>query len=65
MKIYGFFIEREKVNQSILNLEKSKIKKNNVLEISFDNYGIVKTKKLYKINDMNDLQVSQRQNLKI
>ena len=43
-----FYIEREKINQSVFKLGKSKINKNNVLEISFNEYGIVETKKTYK-----------------
>ena len=38
---------------------KSKINKNYVLEISFDNKGLVKSKKLYDINDMNDLDIAK------
>ena len=51
-----FFIEREKVNQSIFKFGKSKIRKNNVLEVNFDNYGIVQSKKLYNLENMNDLK---------
>ena len=51
-----FFIEREKVNQSIFKFGKSKIRKNNVLEITFDNYGIVQSKKLYNLEKINDLK---------
>ena len=51
-----FFIEREKVNQSIFKFGKSKIRKNNVLEVTFDNYGIVQSKKLYNLDNMNDLK---------
>ena len=51
-----FFIEREKVTQSFIKLGKSKIKKNNVLEIKFNDYGIVESKKFYKIDNMNDLK---------
>ena len=54
-----FYIQREKVNQSILKLGKTKIQKNNVLEVSFDNYGIVKSKKLYQIDNMNELKVDK------
>ena len=52
-----FFLQRNSVNQSVFKLGKSKIKENNVLEISFDTYGIVKTKKLYKVENMNNLKV--------
>ena len=52
-----FYIEREKVNQSIFKLGKSKIRKNQVLEIHFDNTGIVKYKRLYNLENMNDLKI--------
>jgi len=52
-----FYIEREKVNQSIFKLGKSKIRKNQVLEIHYDNTGIVKYKKLYNLENMNDLKI--------
>tara|TARA_B100001121_G_C18603258_1_gene580566 strand:- start:196 stop:645 length:450 start_codon:yes stop_codon:yes gene_type:complete len=52
-----FFIERENVNQSVFKLGKSKIQKNDVIEIVFNDYGIVKTKKIYDLNDMNDLKI--------
>ena len=51
-----FFIEREKVTQSFVKLGKTKIKKNNILEIKFNNFGIVESKKFYIINNMNDLK---------
>ena len=52
-----FYIEREKVNQSIFKLGKSKIRKNQVLEIHYDNTGIVKYKRLYNLDNMNDLKI--------
>ena len=57
INLIWFYIERKKVNQSILKLGKSKIEANNVLEIIFDNYGIVKEKKFYTLKDMNDLKI--------
>ncbi len=59
-----FYIERTKINQSIFKLGKSKIEKNNILEISFNEYGIVENKKLYKIDDMNDIKVVKRRTTK-
>tara|TARA_X000000368_G_scaffold386875_1_gene347129 strand:+ start:498 stop:956 length:459 start_codon:yes stop_codon:yes gene_type:complete len=50
------YIQTEKVNQSVFKLGKSKINLNNVLEIHFNNHGIVNNKKLYKVEDMNDLK---------
>ena len=52
-----FYMESEKVNQSLFKLGKSKIQKNNILLISFNNYGIVDTKKIYTINDMKKLNI--------
>ena len=57
MKIYGI-IFKEKVNQSVFKLGKKKYE-NNVLEIKFNKYGIVESKKLYQINNMNDLKVEK------
>mgnify|MGYP003346120830 CR=1 FL=1 len=54
-----FYIQRQLINQSVFKLGKSKINKNYVLEISFDNKGLVKSKKLYDINDMNDLDIAK------
>ena len=54
-----FYIERSSINQSIVKLGKSKLEKNNILQISFDNQGLVKSKKLYQIDNMNDLQISK------
>ena len=51
-----FYIQREKINQSVFKLGKSKIQKNNILEITFNNYGIVESKKLYDLDDMNDIK---------
>jgi len=51
------FIQTEKINQSIFKLGKSKITRNNVLEIKFNNKGIVNNLKFYALNDMNDLNV--------
>ena len=52
-----FYIERETVNQSVFKLGKSKIIKNNVLEVVFDNYGIVISKNNYDLNNMNELKI--------
>ena len=52
-----FYIEREKVNQSIFKLGQSKIRKNQVLEIHYDSTGIVKYKRLYNLENMNDLKI--------
>ena len=51
------YIQRETINQSVLKLGKSKIQKNNVLEIIFNKYGLVESKKLYNLDDMNDIKI--------
>ena len=51
-----FYIEREKVTQSFLKLGKPKIIKNNVLEVKFNDYGVVESKRFYQLDNMNDLK---------
>ena len=52
-----FFIEREQVNQSVFKLGKTKLTKNNVLEVRFNNYGIVSAKRIYNLENMNDYKI--------
>ena len=52
-----FYIQRETINQSIIKLGKSKIQKNNILEIVFNNRGIVEKKNFYNLENMNDLKI--------
>ena len=58
-----FYIQREKTNQSIVKLGKSKINKNNVLDINFNNYDIVESKKLYQIDKMKNIKVEKNTTL--
>ena len=51
------YIQRETINQSVFKLGKSKIKKNNILEIVFNKHGLVESKKLYNLEDMNDIKI--------
>ena len=51
-----FYIQRVKKNQSIIKLGNTKITSNKVLEIKFNSYGLVENKKLYLIEDMNELK---------
>ena len=51
-----YYFERLKTNQSLIKLGNQKIKKNNVLIVDLDDYGIVKNKKLLNIDDMNDVK---------
>ena len=56
-----FYVERLKSNQSIIKLGAQKIKKNNVLIVELTDDGILKSKKLLDITDMNDLKYLKRQ----
>ena len=51
-----FYIQRVKKNQSIIKLGNTKITSNKVLEIKFNSYGLVEKKKLYLVEDMNELK---------
>ena len=51
-----YYFERLKTNQSLIKLGNQKIKKNNVLIVDLNDYGIVKNKKLLIIDDMNDVK---------
>ena len=51
-----FYIERKQTNQSLFKLGIKKISKNNILVIEFNNKGLVKSKKLVNLNDMNELK---------
>ena len=51
-----FYFERLKTNQSLIKLGTQKIEKNNVLIVQFNNKGMLKSKKLLDLNDMNDLK---------
>ena len=49
------YIERKKTRTTLLKFGKKKIYLNNVLLLEIDNKGILTTKKLFNINDMNDI----------
>ena len=51
-----FYIERKKTNQNLLKLGRKKLAKNNILIIEFNNLGMVSSKELLNLNDMNDLK---------
>ncbi len=52
-----FFIERKKVNQSLLKLGKKKIASNNIIILEFNVMGLVSKKNLLNLNDMNDVKI--------
>ena len=55
-----FYIERKKTNQSLYKLGKKKISYNNIILLEFNSMGIVKTKKLLNLNDMNDIKIAEK-----
>tara|TARA_Y100000816_G_C25638235_1_gene339908 strand:+ start:61 stop:510 length:450 start_codon:yes stop_codon:yes gene_type:complete len=55
-----FYIERQKTNQSIFKLGKKKIYRNNIVLIEFNSMGLVSSKKLLNLNDMNDIKIAEK-----
>ena len=51
------YIERKQTQSKIRNLGKMKIFKNDVLVLEIDNYGILKKKEFYNMNDMQNIKV--------
>ena len=51
------YIERKQSQSTLTNLGKMKIIKNDVLVLEIDNYGILKKKNFYNINDMNNIKL--------
>ena len=51
------YIERKQTQSKLRNLGKMKIFKNDVLVVEIDNYGILKKKEFYNIEDMKKLEV--------
>ena len=55
------YIERKQTQSKLKNLGKMKIYKNDVLVLEIDNYGILKSKEFYNIDDMEKLKKSKYQ----
>ena len=53
------YIERKQTQSELKNLGKMKIYKNDVLVLEFNDYGILKNKKLYDINDMENIKIAK------
>ena len=51
------YIERKQTQSKLTNLGREKIYKNDVLVLEIDNYGILKKKDFYNINDMKNLKL--------
>jgi outer membrane protein assembly factor BamE (lipoprotein component of BamABCDE complex) len=53
------YIERKQTQSELKNLGKMKIFKNDVLVLEIDDYGILKKKEFYNINDMQKIRVAE------
>ena len=53
------YIERKQTQSKLKNLGRMKIYKNDVLVLEIDKYGILKQKKFYNKDDMNEIQVAK------
>ena len=53
------YIERKQTQSKLTNLGKMKIYKNDILVLEIDNYGILKKKEFYNINDMENLKIAE------
>ena len=51
------YIERKQTQSQLKNLGRMKIYKNDVLVLEIDNYGILKKKEFYNINDMKKVKI--------
>ena len=58
------YIERKKINQSLVKLGKKKIKKNNIIVLEFNKKGLVSDKKLLNLDNMNDLKILEKKTSK-
>ena len=54
------YIERKQTQSQFKNLGKMKIYKNDVLVLEIDNYGLLKKKDFYNVNDMEKIDIVKR-----
>ena len=59
-----FYVERKKTNQKIFKLGKKKISKNNVLILKFDSKGMLLSKEVIDIEDMNEIKIADKKTIK-
>lgn len=55
------YIERTLKRGKLIKLGKNYLKKNNILVLEFDNYGILKKKELYDKNKMNNIKFTKNE----
>ena len=53
------YIERRQTQSELKNLGQMKITDNNVLVLEIDDYGVLKQKKFYNINDMKKIKIDK------
>ena len=53
------YIERKQTQSKLKNLGKMKIFKNDVLVLELDNYGILKKKEFFNIEDMENIKIAE------
>ena len=51
------YIERKQTQSKLKNLGKMKIYKNDILVLEIDEYGLLKKKEFYNINDMQEIKI--------
>ena len=54
------YIERTKTRGKLLKLGKNYLKKNNVLVLEFDKYGILERKEFYDKSEMNEIKFAKK-----
>ena len=57
------YIERTKTRGKLLKLGRSHLKKNNVLVLEFDNYGILNKKEFYNKQNMNKISFAEAETI--
>ena len=54
------YIERTRTRGKLLKLGRNYLKKNNVLILEFDKFGILRKKEFYDKNDMNEINFAKK-----
>ena len=54
------YIERTRTRGKLLKFGRNYLKKNNVLLLEFDKYGILKKKEFFNKNDMNNINFAKK-----
>ena len=57
------YIERKQTQSKLKNLGRMKIYKNDVLVLEIDDYGILKKKDFYNLNDMKQVKIIEKETI--